>query len=188
MTTLTVPARTAAPPLSLAATAAGVALLGSAAIHATVVSDHYEEWAAAGLFFVTLQAALALLGLAVLLVRSRPVAVVAMTVSAVTLGVWVLSRSLGMPFGPADMQAPEAVGAADLACGLLELATIGFLVPTALDLSERRRRALGPGARRTSTGVLGVAVVTAMLATTVVGLLPALSGESHHHAGSAPDH
>jgi hypothetical protein len=97
-------------------------LVGSAAIHAAVVPEHLPEWAAAGAFFVVL--ALTEVGLGALAVVRRGPALhcACLAASVGPLLVWLASRTAGLPFGP-DPGVAEAVGVADVAACVLEVAT-----------------------------------------------------------------
>jgi hypothetical protein len=160
-------------------------LAGAAIIHATVVGQHVEEWAPAGLFFLVLVLLESALGVLAWLAWSRLTAILVLVTSIGTLAVWAVSRTVGMPFGPADFQVPEAVGTADLVCGGLELVAAALC---AFSLTPRPVAA-GPGrldhaaARAISAGgvVVSVALVTAL------AVAPALSGQEqhHHHDGAA---
>jgi hypothetical protein len=181
---------------------AAAALIGSALVHATVVSDHYRGWVLAGLFFLALQVSETLLGLAVLLAWSRRVAAAVVACNLATLGVWAMSRTIGVPLGPPGFSAPEPVGTADLACVVLELAALALVLTCALGRSPRPARTAGAptaragaatagaGAATAGAGaaVVGVATVMALLVVTGWGLGPALSGDQHdhHHSAIAP--
>jgi hypothetical protein len=100
-----------------------VGLVGSAVIHAAVVPEHVAEWAAAGVFFVVLAVVQVVLAVLVV-VRRTPTLLLAVAVAAlVPLVLWVVSRSVGLPFGPAP-GVPEPLGLADVAAGALELLTL----------------------------------------------------------------
>src|SRR3954452_11899159 len=98
------------------------ALTGAAVIHGTVVSEHYAQWRLAGLFFLGTQLVEVFLVLAAVYFWGRTTAQLIVVTSVGTVAVWLLSRTLGMPFGPAAFRVPEAVGVPDIACCLLELA------------------------------------------------------------------
>src|SRR5437879_8092441 len=94
---------------------AALTLLGAAAIHVAVTPQHFDEWFAAGVFFIVLAVA-EIVGGAVMIspVGERPAArglVAALT--AATIALWVVSRTVGLPFGP-DPGMPEAIGVLDL--------------------------------------------------------------------------
>ena len=154
-------------------------LAGAAVIHATVVGDHLAVWAPAGLFFlvlVLLESALAVLAL---LAWSRPLAVTILLSSIATVAVWSVSRTVGMPLGPADFRVPEAVGTADLVCGGLELVAAAVCAHSLVP----RPAAAGSGllGRRAASTVASGAVVASVVLATAFGVAPALSGGQHHH-------
>ena len=157
------------------------ALLGSALVHATVVEEHLAEWALAGTFFLVLVIGETILAVAALRVWGRELAAVVAGSSLAIVAVWGVSRTVGMPFGPADFQVPEAVGAPDLVCCVLELTAVAF------SLGSLRRTATSRTAEPRSVvaaRALTAVVVVALVAVTAVGLRPALSGaqeQGHHH-------
>jgi len=161
---------------------AAAALLGSAAVHSTVVGEHYGAWPLAGIFFLTLQLVETMLALAVIFSWSFSTAAAVVVSSVGTVVVWLVSRVAGMPFGPAEFRLPEAIGAADLACCVLELAAAALVIPWAL----RRLPAQQSSWRVRGRGTIAVAGALAVffLGVTVVGLLPAQSGtvdKGHTH-------
>ena len=155
-------------------------LLGAAAIHAAVIPEHLDEWLAAGVFFVALTLA-EVAAAAAVLARDRawrlPGLVAAVVVSAGPLLVWLVSRTVGVPFGPEAFE-PEHIGVADVLSCVLELTTL--IIAVAL---LRRHRAARPWSRQ------GVALaLTAVLAGTLIGIagaqLPVVGAFSHlgaHH-------
>jgi hypothetical protein len=158
------------------------ALVGSAVIHGTVAGEHFGEWVIAGDFFLTIQAVE--LVLALLAVRSwtRGAALLVVVTGMLTVATWLVSRTWGMPVGPADFRVPEPVGVPDAACGVLELmSVVAALValPLLRSGSDPRRRT-GPSRR-------GVAIATtavwAAVVLTVWGSVPTVLGVDGHHHG-----
>lgn len=156
---------------------------GAALIHVGVAGPHFQEWWAAGLFFLV--AAAAQLGWA-LWAWARPVtrtillAGAAGSVALVLL--WVVSRTSGLPFGPGAGTA-EPVGAADMVCVVLEVLSAGLAVVVALGGSRLRVAAAAP--RR------AVALTAGVAALVVLASGGALAAPSHDHgtaAGEAHDH
>jgi hypothetical protein len=94
----------------------------AAGVHAAVCPAHLAEATATGLFFAG--AALGQLAWTVLALRrpTRPLLVAGIVGNVAVLVVWALSRSVGLPVGPAT--AVEPVGAWDLAAGLWEGAVV----------------------------------------------------------------
>ena len=147
-------------------------LAGAGVVHAAVIPEHLQEWPAAGVFFAGVT--VAQLGAAAL-VRARQGRALLALVAAASAGLlvlWAWSRTVGMPFGPEAWE-PEAVGLADIASGLLELATVAVCVALAGSLRQSP-----PATRRRSPHLRGV-VVAGIVAVTVLGIggtsLPGLS-------------
>ncbi len=162
----------------VARTGTCAALLGAAVVHATVVREHYLEWPPAGLFFVALQVVEGLLAVAVVLAWGRRTAALVLASSLGTLAVWAVSRTVGLPVGPQDLQAREPVGVPDLACVVLEVAAALLVLPWVL-----RRRATAPGTARpglrSSRRAAAVAALSAA-AVTGWGLTPAVADDPEH--------
>ncbi len=140
------------------------ALVAAAAIHAAVISEHLSEWPAAGWFFLLLSAGE--VGVAAALVPARApqrgVLAAAAALSGGPLVLWLLSRTVGMPFGP-DPGVPEAIGLPDCVACVLE---IGALLAALVLL-----RAPAGLSRRPRVSAHGMAVaLVAVLAVTAFGL------------------
>jgi hypothetical protein len=141
-------------------------LLGAAVIHAAQAPGHLAEWWAAGVTFVVLAAAQALLGAAAAAAADRRVSLLAQAVSLAAIGLWALSRTVGLPVGP-EVGESEPVGRADLVAVALEAATVLAATPLlwpGATVAGRR-----PGRPATAT-VLAVALLTG--AVTWYGLQP----------------
>jgi hypothetical protein len=98
-------------------------LLGAAVIHAAQAPSHLAEWWVAGVTFVGLAVAQALLGGAAAVWAGRWVWLLAQVVGLAAIGLWALSRTVGLPVGP-EAGLPEPVGRADLAATGLEAVTV----------------------------------------------------------------
>jgi hypothetical protein len=148
-------------------------LLGAAVIHAAQAPSHFAEWWAAGVAFVALATAQALLGAAACLWVDRRVWRLAQAVSLASIGLWALSRTVGLPVGP-EVGEPEPVGRADLVAVGLEAATVlgaTLLLWPGAPVAGRR-----PG-RSATAGVLAVALLAG--AVTWSGLQPISVCEDH---------
>jgi hypothetical protein len=112
----------------------GLAVLSitSAAIHASVSSEHFQEAFIFGVFFLVASTAQA--GWAVLLLYrpSRMLVIVAAAGNAAIIALWTTSRTIGLPIGPKPWQ-PETIGTRDIIATLCEL----FLVLGATILLAR---------------------------------------------------
>src|SRR3954465_15734521 len=96
------------------------ALLVTAVIHIAVVPEHAREWPTAAVFFVLLTAIEVALAIVVLTRSSRGLLIAGAAISVMSAGLWVASRTVGLPLGP-EAFSPEAVAAPDLAATALEL-------------------------------------------------------------------
>lgn len=95
------------------------ASVGSALIHLAVVPEHWGNYRIAALFFIAL-AAFQLVWAALVVARpSRELYLVGAAVTLVTIGLWVVSRTTGMPVGPLA-HVPEAIGRPDIVSTVLE--------------------------------------------------------------------
>src|SRR6266704_3667027 len=117
-----------------------VALLtaGAASIHISAAVNHLPEYLPWGIFFICLAMAQVAVAAVVVLVPSRSLFVAASVGTAGVIGVWVISRTVGVPLAPVPWS-PEPIGALDLTATLIEAVSIVLFV-----LLIRRP----PGARR----------------------------------------
>jgi hypothetical protein len=151
-------------------------LLGAAAIHAAQAPSHLAEWWVAGVTFVGLAAAQALLGAAAAVWSDRWVWQLAQALSLAAIGLWVVSRTVGLPIG-AEAGLPEPVGRADLAATGLEAATVlaaSLLLWPGVGVAGRR-----PG-RSAAVVVLAIAALTGAVAW--YGMQPTSVCDNHDAA------
>jgi hypothetical protein len=151
-------------------------LLGAAVIHAAQAPGHLAEWWAAGVAFVVLAVAQALLGAAAAAGVDRWVWPLAQAVSLAAIGLWALSRTVGLPVGP-EAGLPEPVGRADLAAVALEAVTV--LAATLLAWPGATAAGRRPG-RPATAGVVAVALLAG--AVTWAGLQPTSVCDDYHDA------
>ena len=158
----------------MARAGAVVALAGAAVVHATVIGEHLDEWFLAGAFFLVVTFVELFLAVAVVVAWSRRTAIAVVVTSVVTVVVWLLSRSVGLPIGPEEFRTAEAIGAPDISCCVLEIAAAALVAPWALRSSSQRRSATDGLHRRGTT----VAVVLAGVlgAVALWGLTSSLGG------------
>jgi len=109
--------------------------LGSAAIHFAVAPQHIGEYLPYGIFFLCLGTAQVALALAIALMPSRRLFAMAAAGTLGVIGIWLLSRTIGVPIAPVPWR-PEPVGFPDLVATLLE----GISVIQFLRLFRRPRR------------------------------------------------
>ena len=131
---------------------AGVGLLAAGIIHLAQVWVHADEGVLFWGFFLVVGALQ--VAAAVALVRARRTRWywIGIAGSSATIAIWLLSRSLGLPFG-AEPGVPEVVGTADAAASLLEGITVVSLL---LHVKERI------GAVKTASYLLAAGGVAAM--------------------------
>ncbi|MHB8464154.1 MAG: EAL domain-containing protein [Acidimicrobiales bacterium] len=113
-------------------------------VHGGLCPTHFRESAVFGIFFAT--AAILQLGWAALVVTrpSRRLLMAGALGNLLTIGVWVVSRTVGIPFGPTPWRA-EAVGLGDVFTSCVELAVaIGALYLLVRGADSRRARIAGP--------------------------------------------
>jgi hypothetical protein len=135
---------------------------GAAAIHFAEISTHFEEYWVFGTFFFAVAWFQAASAVAIAERRDLRLLDVVVMVNAITIGIWIWSRTAGLPIGPEAGEA-EAVGAADLLATVLEALLVSwtFAIRTSAVGSRRASRAVGVG----STIVLwtGVIVMTGLV-------------------------
>jgi len=150
-----------------------LALLSAAAgaIHVAFAPTHMEESWTHGTAFVTVGLFQIGWALAVVLRRSRAtVSIAALNIGIVA--VWVVSRTLGVPFS--DAQGAEAVGFADVTATVFEV----VIAAGALALLVRWRPVPVP-----RLGVLSAAVALVAAGMTVAAVSPATGATEHVHVG-----
>jgi len=144
------------------------ALLGSAAIHATLVPDQLTQWPAAGTFFIMLTAAELVIAALLLTRQRRATLIAAVVVSAGPLLLWLYSRTIGLPVGPAPGR-PSAVGLSDIICCALEIVVLSV----AVQILRRAGRPAQQPAWTAQTRWLGLVAIIAATAIGIAGATPA---------------
>ena len=126
--------------LAMCSIAAGV-------IHAAVVPEHLEEEWVFGVFFILTAGLQIAWALPVVFRPSSSVYAIGAVANGASIGIWVVSRTTGLPFGPHAWM-PEAVRTPDVTATMFEL----LLVVGSLVLVRRRMptdsyegQPLGPG-------------------------------------------
>jgi FtsP/CotA-like multicopper oxidase with cupredoxin domain len=157
---------------------AALLTLGAAIIHASVVSDHLQEYLSFGLFFVGVAVAQVVLAGAIVLWPGRKLFAWATVGTLAVVALYVVSRSVGLPFGPSEKL--EGFRLADPLGMLLVVATangqLAGLVTTLLELVTLPVFALlwlsGPRVRHPRPAWV-VAIAMAPVALLVVALTAA---------------
>ncbi len=160
--------------------AAATLALGSAAIHAAVTPQHLREYAPYGLAFAALAVAQVAVAMAAISGQLHRVQWPVLIVTLAVIGVWCVSRTLGLPFGPEAWHA-EPIGLADSVATLFEVALVAVLLllirsPSRGWFAERRWNERMSLAVIPLVGVLGLLALVAMAS---------VGEQSKHHAYSA---
>ena len=111
----------------------GLASAGAGIIHLMVVQEHLEEFTPFGIGFLVLGLFQLVWAVTVMVKANPPILAVGLVVSALTIGAWILSRTVGLPIGP-EAGEPEAIGMLDVMATVLE----GVIVLGAAYLLARR--------------------------------------------------
>lgn len=136
--------------------------LGVGLIHAAVVGDHFAESTFSGLFFVIV--AVFQLSWAVMFARRPQVtlASLGLVVNGLVVGVWLVTRTVGLPFGE-HPGIPEPMATVDLLATLFEVlivaGTAALVLPAFRGLAKRSRFLVASA---------DLAVVMALIAITMV--------------------
>jgi hypothetical protein len=115
-----------------------VASIAAGVIHAAVVPEHLDEEWVFGVFFILAAALQIAWAIPVFFGPSAIVLATGAAANGALIGIWVVSRTIGLPIGPHAWM-PEPVRAPDVTATLLEL----LLVVGSLVLVRRRGLADG---------------------------------------------
>ena len=114
----------------------------AAAIHGWVIPEHLDEYPIFGLFFAAVTVFQAAWALAIIRRPTQVLRRLAVGMSGGLIGLWALSRSVGLPLGPTPWTAEPVTFIDGLAC-TLEAAMI-----VALALHAEQEAPMTPPARR----------------------------------------
>ncbi|HVN50333.1 MAG TPA: hypothetical protein VMT43_02815 [Acidimicrobiales bacterium] len=158
--------------------AAGALSFGAAGIHFSIIGAHFAEYWAFGVFFVLLSWFQVCWGLGILVRRStRWMWLLGGGVNLAVVGIYVLSRTKGLPIGP-EHWSPESAQFSDVLCTCFE-AGIAVLAAVAL-----RPAWSGRPVARPATFVFG-AVAAILVASTVSWSLAVTPMEGGNTASAA---
>ena len=159
----------------------GIASLGAAVLHAAFVSTHWAEDWSHGLFFAVVAWFQLVLAVAIVARPSRRVFALA-TLNIVVIATWVVSRTVGIPFGH-NSGVAEDVGVPDSVATALEAVIV--LGSAALLWRSRGGRGFRviTGSRWLVSGAAALSVIVAVVST--AALTPRYaSGHAHGEAVS----
>lgn len=149
--------------------AIAILTLAAAAIHAAVIGEHFAESRLFGIFFAVAASLQSLWALLVGLAPSRPLLLLGAAGNASIILVWILSRAIGVPFGPQPWTR-EPVGELDLFASIFEALAV-YLTLALLS----RPASLPPRLSRVSLAAAGLALTVAF----VIGWLLLSGGGGH---------
>jgi FtsP/CotA-like multicopper oxidase with cupredoxin domain len=135
--------------------------LGVAVIHFAAAAEHMPEYVPYGVFFIGLGVAQVALAIAIVAAPSRRLFVAAAVGTAAVIGLWLMSRTVGVPITPVPWR-PERVGLLDFMATLLEAISIALF----LLLIRLPRRPKARGRVR-----IGLSTVPAVLLAVLAGWL-----------------
>jgi hypothetical protein len=151
--------------------------LGAAAIHFTVMPEHFQEWWAFGLLFIVAAWFQAWWALLFALRPSRVLATLGALFNGAIVVVWVASRTVGLPFGPHAGEV-EPVGIADVVATAFEVLIVGGAALLAIGAGRRAIEAvkmrIAPAMMMGTVWAVGVALVTTL------GVATLTTAASHH--------
>jgi len=115
--------------------AAGLVTMGAGFVHALAGESHFSIWWGYGLFFAIVSICQLLGGAALFFWRSRGLYWTGIAGTAVILALYVLTRTVGVPFGP-EAGEVERIGLLDFISKAFELSYLALIVA----LLRRSRR------------------------------------------------
>jgi FtsP/CotA-like multicopper oxidase with cupredoxin domain len=138
-------------------------VLAAGLIHLAVAPEHLRENVPFGVFFVAVGSAQIVLAVELASRPTRRLALLIAASSAMLIGLWLVSRTVGLPIGPNPGQ-PEDVSLTDVVCNLLELLSLPLLLALVAWPARRVVRRLW----LVAAGTLPSAFVTVALTTVAV--------------------
>ena len=159
-------------------------MLGAAGIHFAMMGEHAGVSWTHGLFFAGVAWLQVALAAAIVLRTSRGVVLACIAINAATIGVWVLTRTVGIAIGSDGT--PEAWGTVDIVCATFEgLAIISSALLLTKRFARRPVSAEVGGATAAFIGLVVIAITTFVFSPAFAsGSGGATSADGHNHAGT----
>jgi FtsP/CotA-like multicopper oxidase with cupredoxin domain len=157
--------------------------LGAAAIHLALAPAHFREYVPFGVFFLLVGSAQAIYAIELAVRPTRRLALLMAAGSAGLIGLWVLSRTVGLPVGPYPGE-PEDLGLADGICNVLEVVAMVLFAVVAFRTRRRVRSRRLALLGAVPSGLVALGVTTTAVAAVLnsppeaVNVAPPVSGES----------
>jgi hypothetical protein len=164
--------------------ATGILSAGAGAIHFSVIQSHFEEYWAFGVFFAAAAWLQILWAMWVVARPERMVALVGIAINGAITAVWIVSRTVGVPFGPEPGVAEVAEFADVAATALQVMAILGAL---ALLSPGTSRRAVARGAVVSLTLLLGLSVAVLTTAA-IISFTPHEESEGVQEGEGSAEH
>lgn len=142
---------------------AALLIIGAAAIHFAAAAEHMPIYVPWGIFFICLGIAQISVAAAVVAAPSARLLVGAAIGTAGVIGLWLVSRTVGVPIAPEPWR-PEPVGLLDVSASVLE--TISIVLLLLLMRSPQSQKSWGPIR-------IGLTTVPAGLAAAIAACLAA---------------
>jgi hypothetical protein len=149
--------------------------VASGLIHFAAVPEHWADYRIAALFFVGLGIFQVVWAALVMGRPGRLLSAVGAAASLLTIGIWIASRTSGLPFGPFAGVA-ERAGPADIVSTILEEVLVVALILLAFRVGERRRY-------DRSAFRAAIAAILAVTASLTIWALTGVHGGAHELAG-----
>ena len=125
--------------------------LGAAAIHTSIAPEHFREGLIYGLFFTGLAAGQIVLAGYIAWKRDIRVIAVVAAGNATTVGLWLLTRLVGIPAGP-ESGLRESFGSVDILASAFEVASVAAALVLLHRSGIAARRPGRPRRRRAPVG------------------------------------
>ncbi|MGI9149056.1 MAG: multicopper oxidase family protein [Chloroflexota bacterium] len=154
---------------------AALLTLGAALIHLASAPAHLGEFLPFGLFFLGVGSAQIIFAIQLVVRPTRRMALGLAAGSLALVGVWAVSRSVGLPIGPTP-GVPESIGLTDVICNAIEVIAVLLLLALAMRpprLSARRLWLVGLGSL--PSAVLTTALTAAAVSATLNGMPDAVN-------------
>lgn len=120
---------------------AALLTLGAGFIHLAVAPVHLKEYIPFGIFFLVVGCAQIVLAVEILARPTRRLALAMAAGSLTLVGLWFVSRSVGLPIGPTP-GVPEGAGLTDVICNVMEIVSAVLFLALAAWPARRAMRKL----------------------------------------------
>jgi FtsP/CotA-like multicopper oxidase with cupredoxin domain len=158
----------------------------AASVHAWATPEHFEEWWGYGVFFLLVAAAQGVYGPALLRWPRRPVLLAGIVGNLAIIALYLVTRTVGVPFFGPHAGEVEEVGVIDLVATLAEVALVVALAALLWSVVRSGSRSLGRGEAGVAVSDEPVHALSRrdfLRAAGVVGAIGVSGGALGAHAG-----